>query len=160
MVPHLYDTSVIPRSTPNPIRSADSTQFFHTPGEGTLAWRGEAGDGHHRGLVAHLAEQARGREHVTGDVHAVASVAGRAVAPRGAGQVDGAGLAVQGEPTSPGQPVAPAGVAGLEEGFEAGHGLAEVLIWPDACLGLDQRFSRGRDITVGDAVVLGEARLV
>ena len=121
---------------------------------------GKAGDGHHRGLVTHLAEQAGGCDHVTGDVHAVASIAGRPVAPCGAGQVDGAGLAVQGELPPPAQAVAPADVADLEEGFEASHGLAEVLVWPDACLGLDQRFSRGRDIMTGDAVVLGEAGLV
>src|SRR5262249_55624125 len=121
---------------------------------------GEAGDGHYRGLVADLAEQARCCDHVTGDVHAVAAAAGGAVAPGGAGQVEGAGFAGEAELPPPGLAVAPPGVGGVEEGFEAGDGVREVFAGPQARLGLDQAFSCWRGAGVGGAVVLGGGGLV
>ena len=80
---------------------------------------GEAGDGHHRGLVAYLAEQAGCCDHVAGDVHSVAALASGTIAPGGAGQVERTGLAGEAELAPPGLAVAPAGVGGVEEGFQA-----------------------------------------
>jgi len=64
--------------------------------------------------VAYLAEQAGCGDHVAGDVHAVAALAGGPVVPGGARQVNGAGLGGDAELAPPGLAVTPAGVGGVE----------------------------------------------